>query len=338
MLRRLGYACLCPSLPDSSPKGTILRNATPARLRELIEVNLDRFGRVLRYNVEHGIRLFRISSDIIPFGSHPINEVRWWDEYRDRLADLGAYIRAHDLRVSTHPGQFTVLSTADPKILAAAVRDLEYQARLLDALGTDTRHKLVIHVGGAYGDKPAAIRRWVAAARGLPEDVRHRLVLENDERLFGVDDVLEAATAADVPVVFDVLHHRVYAGGDADLPAVLRRVFATWRPDRDGPPKLHYSTQAIGQRAGAHAEHVDPTEFRRFLDIAPQEIAFDCMLEAKAKDGALFRLRDALGWIEADGPVDVDGQGWTEGSLKVDSSAMADAPPGATTGPERQPA
>ena len=303
MLRRLGYACLCPSLPDSSPKGTILRNATPDRLRELIAMNLERLGRVLRYNVEHGIALFRISSDVIPFGSHPINEVRWWEEERDRLDALGAYIREHDLRVSTHPGQYTVLSATDPKILAAAVRDLEYQARLLDVLGTDTRHKIVIHVGGAYGDKPSAIRRWVAAARGLPDNVRQRLVLENDERLFGFEDVLDAATAADVPVVFDVLHHRVYAGGDADLPDVLRRAFATWRPDRDGPPKLHYSTQAVGLRAGAHAELVDPAEFRQFLDLAPPDVAFDCMLEAKAKEGALFRLREALGPIEADGPL-----------------------------------
>ncbi len=298
MLRRLGYACLCPSLPNSSPRGTILRNATPARLRELIGVNLERLGRVLRFNVEHDIQLFRISSDVIPFGSHPVNEIPWWDEFAGVLAELAAYIRAHDLRVSTHPGQYTVLSATDPKILAASVRDLAYQARLLDALGTHTSHKIVIHVGGAYGDKPSAMARWVEAVKGLPANVRDRLVLENDERLFGADDVLAAATAADVPVVFDVLHHRVYTGGDADLPDMLRHAFATWRPDRDGLPKIHYSTQADDQRPGAHAHMVDFAEFRAFLDVAPPEIAFDCMLEAKAKEAALFGLRDALGPIE----------------------------------------
>jgi len=99
------------------------------------------------------------------------------------------------------------------------------------------------------------------------------------------------------PVVLDVLHHRVYAGthADATLPDLLRRTARTWDPARDGVPKIHYSTQATGMRPGAHAEYVDPPEFARFLTLAPDELEFDCMLEAKAKDLALLRVRDALG-------------------------------------------
>ena len=297
MLRHLEYACVCLSLEQGSPRGTILRKASPERLRGLVELNLATLKRVIAFNIEHEVRLFRISSDVIPFGSHPVNELCWWAEFREPLREIGRMIRQHDLRVSMHPGQYTVLSSPDQRILEAARADLVFHARLLDALEVDARHKLVIHVGGAYGDKEAALNRWIGAVRELPENVRARVVLENDERLFGADDALRASRAAGIPVVLDVFHHRVYAGPDADasLPGLMHRAAATWDLARDGVSKIHYSSQAEGQRPGAHAEYVDAVEFAGFLRLAPPEVAFDCMLEAKAKDRALFQLRETLG-------------------------------------------
>src|SRR5579859_3025408 len=163
MLRRLGYACLSLSVEDSSPRGTILRNATPERLRALTAANLARLKRVLEFNVESDVRMFRLSSDIVPFGSHPVNAVAWWDEFAELLSEIGALIRDTGIRVSTHPGQYTVLSSPDQRIVDAARADLVFHARLLDALGLDMRHKVVLHVGGAYGDKAAALDRWCAA-------------------------------------------------------------------------------------------------------------------------------------------------------------------------------
>jgi UV DNA damage endonuclease len=285
------------SLDNAGLRGTTLRNASPERLRELISINLQTLHRVLQFNVEHGVRLFRISSDVIPFGSHPVNCVAWWHEFRQPLAEIARFIRANDMRVSMHPGQYTVLSSTDAGIVAAARADLAYHARVLEALEVDSRHKLIIHVGGAYGDKVAALERWAGAVLALPDAVRQRIVLENDERLFGVEDVLAAGGAARVPVVLDVLHHRVYAGASADtaLEDLLRRAASTWHPDRDGVPKIHYSSQARDKRPGAHAEYVDPDEFARFLTLVPGDQQFDCMLEAKAKDRALFQLSPTLG-------------------------------------------
>ena len=196
MLRRLGYACLCLSLEHGSPRGTILRKASPERLRGLIELNLATLERVIAFNVDHGGGLFRISSDVVPFGSHPVNRLCWWTAFRGPLREIGRMIREHDLRVSMHPGQYTVLSSPDARILEAARRDLLFHTRLLEALEVDTRHKLVIHVGGAYGDNEAALNRWIGAVSDLPDNVRAHVVLENDERLFGAEDVLCAAAAA----------------------------------------------------------------------------------------------------------------------------------------------
>jgi UV DNA damage endonuclease len=306
MLRYLGYACLCLDLPDASPRGTILRNATPERLRALIRANLAGLLSVLRFNAEQDVRLFRISSDVIPFGGHPVNTLRWWEEEAEQLAQIGRFIRQQRMRVSLHPGQYTVLCSPKPDVVTAAIRDLEFHARLLDSLGVDSQHKIVIHVGGAYGDKPAALARWIETAKRLPDEVRVRLIVENDERLFGVEDVLAASHATGTPVVFDALHHAVYertvtgvADPSPDLTELLRAVFATWQPERDGPPKMHFSSQAAGQRPGAHAPDVDPADLALFLARTPPETPFDLMLEAKAKERALFVARTALGLTPA---------------------------------------
>jgi UV DNA damage endonuclease len=218
MLRRLGYACLCLSLEDSSPRGTILRNATPERLRALTAANPTRLHRALEFNAARGIQMFRLSSDIVPFGSHSVNTIPWWDGFADPLAHIGELIRTSDMRISMHPGQYTVRSSPDPHVVEAARSDLVFHARLLDALVLDTRHKIGVHVRGAYADrhKSTALDRCSSAVCALPDTVRARLVLENDQRLFGAKGVLVASASTGVPVVLDVLHHTVYAGPTAD--------------------------------------------------------------------------------------------------------------------------
>jgi len=227
MLRRLGYACLSLSVAETSPRGTILRNATPERLRALIAANLAGLKRVLEFNVECGVRMFRLSSDIVPFGSHPVNTISWWDEFAEPLAEIGTLIRHTGMRVSMHPGQYTVLSSPDQRIVDAARADLAFHARLLDALGLNTRHKIVIHVGGAYSDKAAALDRWSAAFLQLPQHVRARLVLENDERLFGADL-------------------------DQPRAHLLRRLHEAFRGDASRAERIHLSANAFafGARYG----------------------------------------------------------------------------------------
>jgi UV DNA damage endonuclease len=205
------------------------------------------------------------------------------------------------MRVSMHPGQYTLLSSPDERVTENAVRDLLWHARFLDAMGMDATHRLVIHGGGAYGDKPAAIARWVKRFRALPTLIAKRLLIENDERIYSVDDVVAISAATSVPVVLDTLHHALNPGEQGrSLGDALAAACETWRPE-DGPPKVHFSSQALGKRAGAHAEDADLDEFLDFLAVAPER-PFDVMLETKGKDRSLFRLRDGLaahGIIEA---------------------------------------
>jgi UV DNA damage endonuclease len=185
-----------------------------------------------------------------------------------------------------------VLNSPHRSIVTAAVSELVYHARLLDALGADTSCKIVVHVGGLYaGSERLAMDRFVATARALPESVRRRLVVENDDRLFDADEVLEVGRAAGIPVVFDWLHHQANPCRRAAA-EVLAEIFRTWTA-ADGPPKIHLSSQAKDAPPGAHAAFIDVQDVIAFLEVAPP-VPIDCMLEAKEKDRALIKLRDEL--------------------------------------------
>jgi len=292
VLRRLGYVAMSLSIDASTSRTCRLRNATPERLAELIGANLADLKRVLDFNVDRGVSHYRISSHLIPFASHPVNDRPWWDEFAAPLAEVADVIARSGMRVSVHPGQFTVLNSPNPKTVADSIRELEWHARLLDALGTDSSCKMILHVGGAYGGKPEAMDRFVEVANRLPDAIRRRLVIENDDVTYTTAELLAVSARTGLPIVFDWLHHKVNPGGDtgANTAGLIAACFDTWRPE-DGPPKVHLSSQAEGGRAGNHADWIDLDDLLAFVEQTPDR-EFDCMLEAKKKDLALFRLRE----------------------------------------------
>lgn len=287
---RLGYACVNQTLGETgrADRTCRLANATPARLEELSRANLDGLRCLLAWNAERGIRVFRMSSDLIPLASHPEAQWAWREILADRLREIGRYARDHGLRLSMHPGEYTVLNSPKPHVVANAMEELRYHADLMDLIGLGPSSKIVLHVGGIYGDKPRAKRQLGDAFADLPDNVQARLVLENDERSYGADDVLGLCESLGVPMIFDDLHHRAYAG-DPPSRALLADVLATWEDDTHGRAKLHFSSQRPGARPGAHADGADAREFRRFVETLPATDV-DVMLEAKAKERALFQL------------------------------------------------
>ena len=297
MIHGIGYAGICLGLPDRSITRTArLANATPARLRELIGLNLTDLSAILAYNVAHRFCLFRINQGIIPFVSHPVNTVPWWDDFAELLTSHGDFVRAHGLRVSMHPGQYTVLNSRNPAVVETALADLAGTCRVLDGMGLDRSHKMIIHGGAGTPDRATALRRLTENWRRIPEQVRARLVLENDDRVFSAADLLPVCRELQVPLVFDWLHHRANPGPWAARPLadLMTEVAATWHPE-DGLPKVHFSSQDPEKKPGAHAYWLDAGEFIAFRNqLAP--LTVDMMAECKGKDLALLRLREALGW------------------------------------------
>jgi UV DNA damage endonuclease len=291
---RIGYPCINRSIGCTSSRTFRLVSYTERRLVETVEENICCLDRVLHWNAEHGIGFFRITSDLVPFASHPVCDFDWEERFGDRFRTIGRLARRHQMRISMHPDQFVLLNALDETIVESSVRELDYHARVLDLMELPASAKLQIHLGGVYGDKQASVRRFAERYRQLPATIKRRLVVENDDRSYTVADCLEVSRLTGVPVLFDVFHHKVNSSGETAREA-LRTCASTWRR-LDGPPMVDYSSQEPGQRRGRHAEHIDRRDFRRFLTQA-RGINCDVMLEIKDKEkSALVALALATRW------------------------------------------
>lgn len=280
---KIGYACICDFDESTKIKTCIMKNASEERLMNLIAHNITALGNILKYNETHDIKLFRMSSDIIPFGSSPVNTLCWKQIFASELQQLGSYIKEHHMRVSFHPGQYTILNSLREEVVERAILDLSYHASVLDVMGLDATHKMILHVGGIYDDKALALQRFCDVYKTLSDDIKRRLVIENDDRYYYFEDVMQLSGKLAIPIVFDNLHHHIlhrdHPLDDKDCLAYAR---ASWQV-QDGTQKMHYSEQDPNRRQGAHAQHVDVEAFVAFVqDIDRQDL--DIMLEVKDKN------------------------------------------------------
>lgn len=310
--RRLGFAVKVigrPGLPSHDPRRW--------RSGPSVGVSVAALHRILDYAGEAGIRMYRMSSDFVPYVTHPDMPQfhRQIGEHAAELAAVGEHARRRDVRLSLHPSQYIVLNAHDESIVRKSIADLDSQAELLDAMGQGPEAVVVLHVGGAYGDKAAARERFVRHHGRLSEAARRRLVIENDELTYTVEDCLWVSARIGVPVVFDHQHHRLNAGSMSAEEAA-RAALATW--PADVTPKIHFSSPRLDGREirrgkevrlevpllRQHADYIDPWTFADLLG-GLGDLRFDVMLEAKAKDLALRKLRADL---RALGRADVLGQ------------------------------
>lgn len=285
---RLGYACLNLSIPARSNHRCLLKNASSGALRRLIRQNLAGLREILEYNAARNILLFRISSDVIPFASHPVNRIIWEDEFAPQLAGLGEIAAKYDMVVSMHPGQYTIINSPHPQVVRNSLAELDYHRRFLDALSGSACHKIVVHVGGLYGHKAGAKQRFIEQCRDMDPGLKRRLVIENDDRLFTAADVLELSWQTGLPMVFDHLHHLAHPSGPERVAEWLLRARATWKP-LDGDYKVHYSDQDPQKKKGSHAQSVDIEKLRRFLAELPDD-RVNIMLEGKDKNLSVERV------------------------------------------------
>jgi UV DNA damage endonuclease len=283
---RLGYACINMTLGRKmrSMRLSTLRLQGRQYLQQLVDENLDLVADILRWNRSHQIMVFRLSSDLVPLGSH--EEVDLTALQFGRAQEIMEL--AYGMRLSMHPGQYT-LPSAVGTVWERSFKDLCYHAFTLNQLGMKNGD-LILHGGGVYGDRQASTTRIIEKITSLPENVRSRLRLENDERSWSVDDLLPICKATGTPLVVDWLHHQLNGREPFSL-LPWEQIWATWHGQR---PKLHYSEQDPTKRAGAHSHYVNAHSFQTFCTQVPLT-DYDVMLECKAKEQALLRLRKELG-------------------------------------------
>ncbi|TNV68471.1 UV DNA damage repair endonuclease UvsE [Trichococcus shcherbakoviae] len=289
----IGYACLNIGTPNTNIRSVMPRNANPEKLTEVTAHNLDALEKMVDYNIANDIRLYRISSDLIPFGSSPVNTLNWPQIHKEAFERIGAKIKKSGMRVALHPGQYTVLNSSTEDVVERAITDLLYHDKILTALGTDTTNKIVLHVGGIYGDKEAALERFAKNFQSLPESVQKRLIIENDDRLYNIEDVLKLANRLQIPAVYDNLHHAINpppSGGNDQY--WIAEAKNTWK-ETDGNQKIHYSQQATGKRPGAHTDTILLETFLQFYDQL-DDPTIDIMLEVKDKNLSAIKCQNAI--------------------------------------------
>lgn len=280
---RIGYPCINRSIGCRSDRKFRLASYTEERFFSTVRNNISCLRQILEWNLMHGIRFFRISSDIIPFASHPVCSFPWKKSFADELVLIGNYISDSGIRISMHPDQFIILNSPDTKIVSRSIDELVYHADLLDLMGLDNTAKIQLHVGGLYGNPHESSARFIRVYDQLDPAIKSRLVVENDEQRFNAADCLNIHTHTGVPVLFDVFHHACKNNREG-IREMLQKIGKTWKK-YDGIMMVDYSSQHPEKRAGGHAEHIDINDFRRFLDIS-HPCDMDIMLEIKDKEAS----------------------------------------------------
>ena len=288
---KIGYPCINRGIGCTSNSTFRLASYTEERLVEKVENNLNCLSKILQYNVSKGFYFFRISSDLVPFASHPICTYDWAGHFRGQFRKIGEFIREHNIRISMHPDQFVIINALKDDVVERSVRELEYHCTVLDKMGLDSSAKIQIHVGGVYGDKGSAMDRFIERYNSLSKSLRSRLVIENDDRSYSLKDCLSVHQKIGIPIIFDVFHHQCLNNGET-LRQGLELSASTWR-ESDGIPMVDFSSQQRGQRSGTHAKTLNIAMFKKFLQET-RGLDFDLMLEIKDKETSALKALKIL--------------------------------------------
>ncbi|MCC5909902.1 MAG: UV DNA damage repair endonuclease UvsE [Clostridiaceae bacterium] len=297
---RLGYVAIALNVNKGSPNKTVTfkqfdklpdNDTKLYKLKTLTKENLDTTKRILFYNKAHNIALYRLTSKLVPLATHP--EVLEWDyikEFEDRYINIGEFILENNLRASAHPDHFTLINTPDEKVFEASLRDLEYHTKIFEAMNLSEKDaKLVLHVGGTYGNKKKSTERFIHNFNNLDERYKNRIILENDDKSFTAKEVLAICQHLSIPMVLDI-HHHWCNNNQENIKDLISDIFNTWNNEKH-PPKIHVSSPKNDKNIRAHADYVDFNFLMDFIKASKKfDHDFDIMIEAKKKDLALFEL------------------------------------------------
>jgi UV DNA damage endonuclease len=280
---RIGYPCINRTIDCTANSTFQLKSYSETRLKQTVKNNLDCLKRILQFNLEHKLLFFRISSDLVPFASHPINKFNWQEHFQGEFEEIGEFITKNRMRISMHPDQFTLINSIKEDIFERSKNELKYHAEILDLLKLDTSAKIQIHVGGAYGEKEKSTKRFITRFSKLDDSIIRRLVIENDDKLYDLNDCLRINARTQIPILFDVFHNKLNNSGNLTTEESFKLTTRTWNEKRDGIPMVDYSSQEPNGSPRQHSETINIEDFDLFLKQT-QQFDFDLMLEIKDKE------------------------------------------------------
>jgi UV DNA damage endonuclease len=295
-MENLGYCCINTTLREKGIftnrgmiKKTFLTKGTEY-VSELVLLNLQDLFKILEWNLENNIRIFRISSTIFPWMSeYNLKDLPQWNLIQSELTRIGNFVLENNMRVGFHPGQFCVLPSPTAKVVTNTINELDKSAEILDLMGLPINHQysLNIHVGGSYGDRISTMERFCTNFSRLSDSAKKRLVIENDDKesQYGVRDLYDGIYSnINVPITFDFFHH-TFCTNDMTIDEAAEVAASTW-PDGIRPLAHYSSSKKVHEdesvMARSHADYV----YEQIPEIGNM---FDIEVEAKGKELALFK-------------------------------------------------
>ena len=294
-MNRLGYACINATLKDKTTNRAIRLKTFQKNGLSLVSSlalqNVKDLIDIVEWNEKNDIKFFRLSSNIFPWQSqYELEELQDYEEIVKTLKYIGHLVKKYDHRITTHPGPFNVLASPNKDVVDRTIRELRDHAIIMDIMGlTNTPYnKINIHVGGTYGNKEKALDTWCQNFQLLPDNVKSRLTIENDdkENSFNVKDLMFIHNNVGIPIVFDYHHHKFNTGSLSEQDA-FELAHSTWK---DIVPAFHVSEPRDNRNPRAHHDFI-------LNKINTYNRRVDLMLECKKKDIALLKYRELHGTI-----------------------------------------
>lgn len=295
MINKIGYACINMSLKKEGIK--INRKMIQKTFKEkgidyageLALENANGIIEILKWNSLNGMQVYRMSSAMFPWMSeYEISELPQYPEIKRTLEQIGNFAKENDIRLSFHPGAFTILCSPKEQVIQKAVKELNQHSEIMDLMGLEASpyNKINIHIGGAYGNKEETLERFCNNFKLLNENTQKRLTVENDDRdsLYTVEDLMFVHERTGVPIVFDFHHYDCHPGKLSKLES-LDLALSTW-PENIIPIVHMSSSKRIYEDASAkvvaHADYL-------YEEIPSTGKLYDCVCECKAKEQAVLR-------------------------------------------------
>lgn len=294
----LGYVSLSKALDNITTSRTITfteyqkldEEEKNRKINDIILSNLESLKKILTYNYKNNIHFYRLTSKLIPLSTHEQVNYEYLNKYNIIFKELGNLIKDYNIRVDTHPDQYCVLNSVNPKVVKSSISILEYHKNMLLALNIK-EPKIILHVGSNNFGKQKSITRFINNFNLLNANIKKMLIIENDDKIFNVCDVLELCNKLKIPMVLDY-HHFMCNNNGEKISSYIEQIFDTWNNSKL-VPKIHFSSPKNKTKKDfrSHNDYIDSNEFIKFVEeIKFVNRDFDIMIEAKMKDEALFRL------------------------------------------------
>jgi UV DNA damage endonuclease len=293
---RIGYCCLCLSLEKdkvTTNRGMVKRTFLEKGLTyvsELAVKNTEDLIKIIRFNGEKNIRMYRMSSDMFPWMSeYEISDLPDFEQIKSNLLIAGDLSKQLDQRLSFHPSPYCVIASLNPDVITKSVKELRQHGEIMDLMGLERSHKypINIHINTTKPTKEEAAKRFLETFSILPESVKSRLVVENDDKKsqFTPTDLNNMIyKESEIPITYDFLHHKCNPDDLSEMEA-LDLCISTWP---EGITALTHFSDSRKLYEDSSAKEVAHSDWI-WSKIETYDKVFDIELEVKMKDLALIK-------------------------------------------------